>query len=73
MTAISAMTLNWAIILGSLTLICWMLAGFSAVLGTKGEIRNAEPSRFSDYVTTGLALIGLIALMAMALLLGLGL
>jgi len=70
MTAISV--INWAIILGSLTLLCWMFAGFSAVLGTKGEIRNAEPSRFCDYVTTGLAVTGLVALTAMGLLLGLG-
>lgn len=54
MTAISAMTFHWAIILGSITLLCWMFAGFSAVLGTKGEIRNAEPGRLSDYLTTGL-------------------
>lgn len=40
MTAISAMTFHWAIILGSITLLCWMFAGFSAVLGTKGEIRE---------------------------------
>jgi hypothetical protein len=72
MTAISAMTFHWAIILGSITLLCWMFAGFSAVLGTKGEIRNAEPGRLSDYVTTGLAAVGFVSLAAMGLLLGFG-
>ncbi len=72
MTAISATPVNWAIILGCATLLCWMFAGFSAVLATRGEIRNAEPGRFSDYLTTGLAVTGFLALTAMGLLLGFG-
>ena len=63
MTIPSAMTLNWAIILGAVTLLCWMAAGFTAVLGMAGGA--------SKYASTGLAVTGLVALIVMSAVLGL--
>ncbi len=71
MTLSSAFTLNSAIILGAVALLCWMAAGFTAVLGTKSEIRHGDAGRSSNYVTTGLAVTGLTALVAMSAVLGL--
>jgi hypothetical protein len=71
MTISSAMTLDWAIILGAVTLLCWMSAGFTAVLGTKSEIRHGDAGRASKYATTGLAVAGFTALIAMSAVLGL--
>jgi hypothetical protein len=71
MTISSALTLNWAIILGAVTLLCWMAAGFTAVLGTKSEIRRGDAGRAAKYATTGFAVTGLTALIAMSAVLGL--
>jgi len=42
-----------------------MAAGFAAVLGTKEEIRHADTGGFSEYVASGLAALGLSAVLAM--------
>ncbi|EJC83323.1 hypothetical protein Rleg4DRAFT_6944 [Rhizobium leguminosarum bv. trifolii WSM2297] len=60
---------HWAILLGTLTLTCWIAAGLAAVLGTNEQIRRGETGRVSGYVTTGLTGAGITSAVAMIALL----
>jgi hypothetical protein len=62
-------TAHWAMLLGTLTLICWIAAGLAAVLGTTEEIKHGEAGKASNYATTGLTGVGVAAALAMAALL----
>jgi hypothetical protein len=57
---------DWAILFGTLTLICWMGAGLIAVLGTGEEIRHGEAGIKTELATVGLAVAGLTSVLAMA-------
>jgi hypothetical protein len=61
----STTTSHLAVVLGVTALVCWIAAGFAAVLGTKEEIRHADTGRLSEYVMSGLAALGLSAVLAM--------
>jgi len=61
-----------AIILGCVTLMYWMAAGVTAVLGATDEDGQAEKSKVFDYLTAGFAACGCAALLGMAALLALG-
>jgi len=61
-----------AIILGCVTLMCWMVAGMTAVLGATDEDGKAEKGKVFDYLTAGFAACGCAALLGMAALLALG-
>lgn len=60
MTMLPSTAVEWALMFGVVTLICWMSAGLAAVLGASEEIRHGVQSKASEYVTTGLTLVGLI-------------
>lgn len=57
---------HWAILFGTLTLICWMGAGLIAVLGIGEEIRHGESSIKTEVATVGLAVAGVPSVLAMA-------
>jgi hypothetical protein len=61
MTMFPATAVEWALFFGVVTLMCWMSAGLAAVLGTSEEIRHGGQSKASDYVATGLTVVGLIS------------
>jgi hypothetical protein len=65
MTMFPATAVEWALMFGVVTLMCWMSAGLAAVLGTSEEIRHGGRSKASEYVATGLTVIGLISATAM--------
>jgi len=66
MTIFPATAVEWSLMLGVVTLICWISAGLAAVLGTSEEIRHGGQSKASEYVTTGLTVVGLISATMMA-------
>ncbi|NNU64819.1 hypothetical protein [Rhizobium indicum] len=58
---------EWAMLFGTLTLMCWMGAGFVAViLDTKYESRNEEMRKGSEVIKLGLTALGLVSAFAMA-------
>ncbi|TCL66303.1 hypothetical protein [Rhizobium sp. BK251] len=69
MTILFADASYWAILLGTLTLTCWMAAGLTAVLGTHEEIRHGKVGRTFGYLTTGLTGAGTISALAMVVIL----
>ena len=57
---------EWAMLFGTLTLMCWMGAGLVAVvLGTSYAVRNKEMGRGSEVVTLALTATGLVSALAM--------
>lgn len=65
MTIFPATAVEWALLLGVVTLMCWMSAGVAAVLGTSEDIRHVGQSKVSDYIATGLTVMGLVSATAM--------
>lgn len=65
MMVLSIDSSHWAMLLGTVTLTCWIAAGLAAVFGTPEEIRHGNPSRASGYVTTGLTGVGITSAAAM--------
>ena len=65
MTVLSIDAPHWAILLGTLTLACWLAAGLAAVLGTAEEIRHGQAGGFAGYMTMGLAGAGVGSALAM--------
>ncbi|MDR9818393.1 hypothetical protein RJJ63_03595 [Rhizobium hidalgonense] len=58
---------EWAMFFGTLTLMCWMGAGFvTVVLGTNYEVRKREVGRGFEVITLGLTAAGLVSAFAMA-------
>ncbi|APO78076.1 hypothetical protein AM571_PC00336 (plasmid) [Rhizobium etli 8C-3] len=57
---------NLALLLGSLTLTCWIVAGAVAVLGTGDELGRHDKQRVSELVSLGLNLVGFVCAVAMA-------
>ncbi|QPB22472.1 MULTISPECIES: hypothetical protein [Rhizobium] len=57
---------NLALLLGSLTLTCWIVAGAVAVLGTGDGLGQHDKQRISELVSLGLNLVGVISAVAMA-------
>jgi hypothetical protein len=56
---------QWGIILGTLTLICWMAAGFVAVLEIDHELRSGELGKGAELAIVGLTTTGLLSTVAM--------
>jgi hypothetical protein len=65
MTMFPATAVEWALMLGVVTLTCWMSAGLAAVFGTSEEIRHGRRSKVSEFMATGLTVVGLISATAM--------
>ncbi|PDT20967.1 hypothetical protein CO674_25075 [Rhizobium hidalgonense] len=57
---------HWAILLGTLALASWMLAGLIAVLGTRQETRSDGASRGSEFFSLALAGAGAVLAVIMA-------
>ncbi len=57
---------HWAMLFGTLTLICWMGAGLVAVLGIGEDIRHGESGIKTKIASVGLAVAGWTSLLAMA-------
>ncbi|MCH4547228.1 MULTISPECIES: hypothetical protein [Rhizobium] len=58
---------EWAMLFGTLTLMCWMGAGLVAViLDAKYEARHEETRKGSEVVKLGLTALGLVSAFAMA-------
>jgi hypothetical protein len=56
---------HWALVLGMLTLTCWLAAGLVAVVGTPEEIRHSETGKASYYATAFLTGVGVASALAM--------
>jgi hypothetical protein len=65
MTLFSFDGTHWAMMLGILTLTCWIAGGITAGLGTSDEIKRGRPRRASGYATTCLTGAGLVAAVVM--------
>ncbi|WP_246799912.1 hypothetical protein [Rhizobium indicum] len=58
---------EWAMLFGTLTLMCWMGAGLVAViLDNRYESRNEEIRKGSEFVKLGLTALGFVSAFAMA-------
>ncbi|MBB4237939.1 hypothetical protein [Rhizobium esperanzae] len=58
---------EWAMLFGTLTLMCWLGAGFVAVIiDTKHRFPNENIRKGSDFVKLGLTALGLVSVCAMA-------
>ncbi|OAV54304.1 hypothetical protein A6U98_02210 [Rhizobium sp. WYCCWR10014] len=57
---------EWAISLGTLTLMCWIGAGLVAVILGTNKLQNKEVGKGSQVVTLCLTAAGLISAVAMA-------
>jgi len=57
---------EWAILLGILTLACWMGAGVAAILGTDDELRHGNARKGTVFATLGLGGAGIACAIAMA-------
>ncbi|WP_245314311.1 hypothetical protein [Rhizobium sp. R634] len=57
--------MNLALLLGAMTLTCWMLGGAVAVLGTAEHCRHHR-QEMTEFISLGLNLLGLACAIAMA-------
>jgi hypothetical protein len=56
---------QWGIILGTLTLACWMAAGLISVLATDHKARSGEMGNGTELAVVGLTTTGLLSTVAM--------
>jgi hypothetical protein len=56
---------QWGIILGTLTLVCWIAAGLISVLEIDHELRSGEMGKGGELVVVGLTTTGLLSTVAM--------
>jgi hypothetical protein len=66
MTVISTdVASRWAVLLGALTIVCWLAAGLTAVLTAREEIRHGKRGKIPEFLTRGLAGVGLCSVVVM--------
>lgn len=56
---------EWAMLLGTLTLMCWIGAGLVAVILGTNQLRNKEMGRGSQFVNLCLTAAGVVSAFAM--------